>query len=282
MQELGIRPMSTWFDKRMMEMWHRIFNMDDNRIVKQVIFGPNANAVRHPGRRKATWLDKVRGVFQEWEIVEAAAQHLSYYQFKKLLTKQLPKVVEKRLAAEEASSSVLRTYNMYFKEDELQFKKPQPFLCGGPCTRGKELIIQLRTQALPLASLTGKFGRARRDNPDDPNHVVCPICSSGTESIAHFLLECDAYDTLRQELFDNLINTVPDKWAHLNTLPSDERAFRMLSDESWGGGHMDIVGSLIAPFVYKCWQHRINALHPPASDPQSAARRVVDGSDAMA
>ena len=152
----------------------------------------------------------------------------------------------------------------------------------GACTRGKELIIQLRTQALPLASLTGKIGRARRDNPDDPEHFVCPICSSGTESIAHFLLECDGYTALRQELFDNLTNTVPEKWAHLNTLPSDERAFRMLSDESWGGDHTNIVGDLIAPFVYKCWQHRIGVLYPPVPDPESAERRVVDGSNAMA
>ena len=277
-QELGIRPMSTWFDKRMLEFWHRIYSMDDSRIVKQVIFGTELeNVRRRPGRRKETWLDKVRKVMDVWEIDEARAQQLDYNQFKRLLTKQLPKVVEKRLRAEEVDSPVLRTYNTHFKADELQFKKPKKFLCGGPCSRGKELVIQLRTQALPLASLTGKFGRRRRDNPDDPAHFICPVCSGGTESISHFLLECEGYQALRQSLYDDLAVAAPREWEEMNGLSLDEKAFKMLADESWGEDS-NVVADLIAPFVYKCWQHRIDVVHAELP-PQGA---VVDGSNAMA
>ena len=35
--ELELRPMSLWCDKRLMEFWHRVRNMEDARIVKQVL-----------------------------------------------------------------------------------------------------------------------------------------------------------------------------------------------------------------------------------------------------
>ena len=138
-------------------------------------------------------------------------------------------------------------------------------------------MIQLRTQALPLASLTGKFGRRHRDNPADPAHFVCPVCSNGAESIPHFLLECQGYHGFRQALLEGLNDTAPEKWAQLNALTGEEKAFRMLSDESWGEDS-SIVSDMIAPFVYKCWQHRLSVLHA-ALPPQGA---VVDGSNAMA
>ena len=80
--------------------------------------------------------------------------------------------------------------------------------------------------------------------------ILCAQFVPVVHSPLHVFLECDGYTALRQELFTNLTNTVPEKWAHLNTLPSDERAFRMLSH--------------------------------PVPDPESAERRVVDGSNAMA
>jgi hypothetical protein len=278
MQELGIRPMSTWFDKRMLEMWHRICKMDDTRIVKQVMFGSvgsGAEAERRPGRRKATWMDKVHSVMQTWEIDEAAAENLTYHQFKNLLSKKLPHVVEKRLRAEEVDSPVLRNYRTYFGDDQLQFKKPQRFLCGGPCSRGKELVIQLRTQSLPLASLTGKFGRRRKDNPDDPAHFTCPVCSNASETVPHFMLECEGYHGFRQTLFTDLDNAAPEKWNQFKVLTVAEQAFCMLCDKSWGD-ESSIVADHIAPFVYNCWQHRISVLH--ALPPQGA---VTDGSNAM-
>ena len=143
--------------------------------------------------------------------------------------------------------------------------------------------MQLRTQPLPLASITGKFGRRRRDNPDDPTHFICPVCSNGAESISHFLLECEGYQSDRQCLFDELGHIAPEKWGDLNSLSVEDRACNMLSDIVWGDDGK-VVADLIAPFVYKCWQHRISIVHPPAhsnANLHSAERRVVDGSDAM-
>jgi hypothetical protein len=36
MQELGVHPMSVWVDMRLLEMWRRVINMEDSRLVKKV------------------------------------------------------------------------------------------------------------------------------------------------------------------------------------------------------------------------------------------------------
>jgi hypothetical protein len=51
------------------------------------------------------------------------------------------------------------------------------YLCwAGACDRGTELVLQLPTNSLPLAPLTGKFGRSRRDDPNGNLRSVCPVC----------------------------------------------------------------------------------------------------------
>ena len=90
-----------------------------------------------------------------WDIDKQGVLGLNRHQFKQLLNKQVNKVLEKRQDSEEAESAAVAAYNTW--NGPWTLKKPKAYLCGGPCDKGKELILQLRTQSLPLASLTGKF-----------------------------------------------------------------------------------------------------------------------------
>ena len=77
LQELGLRPMSAWFDKRMLEMWHRIVNMPNTRLIKQVVMTPiSTNGVR--GKVAETWLVRCGKVLREWGIDVQDAKNLSY------------------------------------------------------------------------------------------------------------------------------------------------------------------------------------------------------------
>ena len=100
---------------------------------------------------------------------------MTYTEFKKKLEKQTSVVQQAPYDKEKASSLVVRTYASRFG-GSIRLKKPASYLCGSKCDRGRELILQLRTQSLPLASLTGKFGRRSRDNPADGAHFRCPVC----------------------------------------------------------------------------------------------------------
>ena len=180
----------------------------------------------------------------------------------------------KRLESEEAESVSVAAYTTW--NGPWTLKKPKAYLCDGPCDKGKELILQLRTQSLPLASLTGKFGRRRRDNPDDPSHFVCPVCTAARESQGHFLLECEVYRELREDMFEKLESLVPAEMASFraSNRSLDAKACMLLDDSFWGGDSQ-AVAKVVSPFVYNCWRERIDVLYG-----DSAARREADGSNA--
>ena len=274
LQEVGMRPMSMWLDKRLLEMWHRVCNMDEDRVVKQVLFGSFGQPTRRCGRRPSTWLDLVDKTLSSWDIDKQGVLGLNRHQFKQLLNKQVYKVLEKRQDSEEAESAAVAAYNTW--NGPWTLKKPKAYLCGGPCDKGKELILQLRTQSLPLASLTGKFGRRRRDNPDDPSHFICPVCTAAHESQGHFLLECQAYQEFREDMFEKLESLVP---AELVSFRASNRSLDakacMLLDDSFWGVDSQAVANVVSPFVYNCWMTRIDVVYG-----DSAARRVADGSNA--
>lgn len=250
--EMGMRPMSMWFDKRVLEMWSRLKQMPDARIVKQVVLGPGAGALPSGGRtgnRQRTWLDHAAEVLHDWGVDVTKASRMSYPQFKRFLNKQSPGVWERRLEAERRGRPGLDAYLSRLAAGQVQLKAPRPYLRGGgACNRGKELILQIRTGSLPLASLTGKFGRKRRDSPNAPAHFCCPVCSGAEETTAHFLLECPTYASERAVLWRRLEEEMePERWQTLQGMASQDQAFALVADEALGPG---FVADIIAPYVY--------------------------------
>lgn len=267
--------MSIWFDKRLLEMWFRLKKMPDTRIAKQVVFGPGPGALPNAGRtgsRRRTWSHHVAEVMQEWGVNEAQAAGLSYYKFKRLLSKQALRVWERRLEAERAQRPTLDAYLSRLGAGQVQLKAPQPYLRGGEgCNRGKELVFQIRTGSLLLASLTGKFGRQRRDCPDDPSHFCCPACSGAEETLAHFMLDCPAYGAERAAFWQELEDSMDSgRWQTLQGMSGSEQAFALVNDGVLGPG---MVAGVVSPFVYACWEAR-NAIR--------SLERGADGSDARA
>ena len=278
--ELGLRPMSLWCDKRLLEFWHRVRNMEDSRIVKQVVLGASGvqqQARARGGARQRTWLDHVAEALHEWGIDMERAASMNYSRFKHLLHKTLPRVWERRLAAERATKPTLDAYMSRFAAGRVSFECAMPYLRGaGACNRGLELVLQLRTGSLPLACLTGKFGRSRRDDPSDTSHNCCPVCSSGEESACHFLLECPKYDLLRREMWRRLEAAMaPGRWNALRQMPNSIMAVKLLDCDYVGGS---TVADVVAPFVYACWQLRWKV----RNEESRSDERGADGSDAMA
>ena len=138
-----MRPMSIWFDKRMLVLWHRVANMSVERLVKQVVIGagPVVGRAGRQGARQTTWLDRVKEALDEWGIEAQQAVALRKGQFKQLLHERLHQVVRDRLEAEASSSAVLREYMGRRGCGEVQFKQPKAYLDRGACNRGKELIL---------------------------------------------------------------------------------------------------------------------------------------------
>ncbi len=112
-------------------------------------------------------------------------------------------------------------------------------------------------------------------------HFLCPMCTSAPESIPHFLLECPRYAPARRELMQELRARAAPAFGAWNAVHDvEKKAFSLLDDATWGEGST-LVGSVVAPFVYKIWQNRLSTLRETA-DEGATPRREADGSDAMA
>ena len=66
-----------------------------------------------------------------------------------------------------------------------------------------------------------------------------------------------------------------ERWQELQQMSSDAKAAALLNNDFLGGSH---VASVVAPFVYACWQLRWKV----RNEEVRSHERGADGSDAMA
>jgi hypothetical protein len=104
------------------------------------------------------------------------AEQLDYSRFKRLRCKSLPCVLKCQLVKERFPKPALDAYMSRFGDGPVAFDHAKAYLTGArACNRGKELVLQLRTGSLPLASHTGKFSHSRRNKPSDSSQYCCPV-----------------------------------------------------------------------------------------------------------
>lgn len=183
------------------------------------------------------------------------------------------------------SKSTLAAYMQNYNDD-INYFRPQPYLCAGPLNKGMELILQMRAGVLPLSTLTAKFGRqsasrhnARRD--------CCQSCALGpefeelneAESPEHFLFGCPAYQVLRQELWDQLNSNsgVAAKVQVLMAKTDEEEKLHSMLDENFWGADVDEESGLVygpfkhafcclAKYISDAWKLRNSLAHPVQVD----------------
>jgi hypothetical protein len=227
------------------------------------------------GGRKKLWLDLVKATMQAWEIDPAEAEGMTYAAFKAGVKKQLLGTQAAALAKEERDSSVLKHYKQEYGGNVLQFSRVQTYLSGGPCGKGKELVLQLRAGSLPIAGLTGKFGRSRRDDANDPAAFRCPACNTAKETQGHFILECPKYREERSEMMRRLKESVTAAaWTSFEAMAVEEKACAVVDfDRRY---ECAAVSHIVAPFMTRCWEIRKDCIAASSS----ALGRVVYGTDA--
>ena len=64
---------------------------------------------------------------------------------------------------------------MQHYNDDINYFKPQPYLCTGPLSKGMELIMQLRAGILPLNAMTAKFGRQSASRQSARARAASPV-----------------------------------------------------------------------------------------------------------
>ena len=176
------------------------------------------------------------------------------------------------------NKSTLATYMQHYNDD-INYFKPQPYLCTGPLSKGMELIMQLRAGILPLNAMTAKFGRQSASR-QSARRECCKSCDLGpelggeVESPEHFLFDCPVYQAQRQKLWEKLTSDpdVAAKCQILDGKSDEEKLHSMLNEEFWGVDVDEESGLVYGPFkhAFKCiakyvaaaWKIRNAYAHP--------------------
>jgi hypothetical protein len=252
-QELGLEPMHVACDIATLTYWHRLQTLSTDRLI---------NIVTNAWQGKANpWQQNIKKLITLYKIDKPLAITLSKDKFKKYLSKLKTDYVHQLWQAREnRGSSVLTRYRTtYSNPTTLKIEKAQPYflhLSHQGRGRAAELCMQLRMESLPLKSRVTRKHRTETDSQLTTRRL-CPCCSHTTETTTHFLLHCNSYNVMREQLMHELQKC--SQWAHFMNLSDDVQATQLLKPEYWN--NMDTFQA-IATFIIEAWKVRSLQLHP--------------------
>ena len=191
--EMGWIPSKYKRQIKMFMLWNRICRMPDSRICKVALLNDIAMC-------KSNWCNAFRSICEQLDVV-SSFNELSIIDITSIKNK-LWEIAEKDWKERVKSKPKLRTY-VLFKESFVTEQYVQR-----PLNRYRRSILaQFRCGILPLNLEMGRFRGLQE------NERICEMCSNNMiESEMHFLLECDAYIDIRNNMLqqindrDNLSN----------------------------------------------------------------------------
>jgi Reverse transcriptase (RNA-dependent DNA polymerase) len=251
-QELGIIPMHVACDAQSLTFWHRVANLPDCRLVKQIL---NSWDIKHN-----TWKQRVQQLLAQYDIAPETTA-LSKTAFKNLLDQQIATYVQQLWSK--------RTNNAA-NQNEATAGSMQPYFRDLTYTgRGyaAQLIMQLRLECLPLNAATWRSKRQRAETAvQATNRQQCPCCRSCAETTTHFLMECTNHASDRQIMWQHMQQIAPQKFDELQAMDTPQRAQQIMSPQFWAEGlaegtnvGRDVFGC-IASYVTASWKRRQPAL----------------------
>ena len=182
------------------KLWHRLSNMDDNRLTKKIFNWSYALA----NKGKATWCFHVNKLLSHINLDHlnpTNVSSLSPREFQAIIISKLTVVANQKWKARIWNP---RAYSLDSGGRLLNYRivkllpAPEYYLSNIHSKGHRWIIAALRGGCLPLHVETGRYRL-----PKTPYHRrTCKLCSSGeVESEFHFVMTCKALDEQRSTLF---------------------------------------------------------------------------------
>ena len=189
-------------------LWHRLANMDANRLTHKVFLWD----LHMTDRYRNTWCGDVRTIFQDCDMI-------NFFNIELSKTTSLKNIVEKvRLKLKYIrehqwnesvlQSAKLRTYRT-FKSAIFKERYVDRFLS----IQQRSALARVRCGSFPLAIELGRYRR-----PAIPlEQRICRVCNNGLiENETHFLVQCSKYTDIRNNLLGPVdINDASDEFIRL-------------------------------------------------------------------
>jgi hypothetical protein len=224
-----------------------------------------------------TWQKKANKLLASYKIDPVAAVAMKYDAFKKLFHKQMVAAQATILQQATIKSTVVRNYVSHFGSN-VQYAGPQGYLQSGSCGKGRELIMQLRVQSLPLKALTGKFDKSRSRGGTE---FCCPTCHGSAETAYHFMIDCPTYALLRKELFDTIEQINSTKFVEFTSLTSEDKSWALINNHFWKSDDDKSGVKIIlavAVYTFEAWKLR-NTNIAATNAMQNHQQEIVEDED---
>jgi hypothetical protein len=260
-RELGLVPLHLTISKHLLTFWHRVQCMPDTWLTKVVANAwPDAFC---PWRRGVTKLlaklniDPAQAIAKNEEGFKKMLKHKTAHQCLEIWEKSRGAHVLDRYEA---------AYGPAAKQD---VGVTQPFVCelsNGMVKLGPvaELCVKLRTECLPLRGLGGSQPRSGESMIHFQQRRLCPCCSQGPETIAHFLFDCSKYQQHRTDLWTDLASTHDAKVQQLRNMQDEnDKWHKMLDPCFWdtpASSSNFVAFKKVACFVMGIWKIRAATL----------------------
>jgi hypothetical protein len=212
--ELGMWTLKTRREFLMLKYWIKLSIIDDTRLVRQIYKISKEEFAR---RRKSNWCSKIYKLTQKYQLHHIwrneelirhpaeldAAEHtvpkLKQFWTKMLLT-QVQKIEELNWRNSMLKKPKLRTYVTFKTKLRLE-----PYLVTQTAKRGRFWLTRIRTGTSPLRIETGRWKRP----VEKLEERICLQCESGDiEDEKHFILHCQKFKDLREEMFGKISTTL--------------------------------------------------------------------------
>jgi hypothetical protein len=245
--EMGWWTLEARRDQLRLGFWRRLVLMDDSRLTKQMY--------KQCKKREGAWakitqatLEKL-GLGHRWETEDVPESKLEW---KKVCKEALQLREERKWQEELEASPKLDTYRIFKKKLEME-----------PYLQQTELNLRARLMRWGLARIrTGsnelQVDKGRQIRPHVPrDERVCLVCNNGTvEDEAHFLLQCEAYASLRDTLQASIAK-IPGRFTDVKLSSANKvEALKTLL----GGNATGLMSGHVGTFIVDAMKIRRTAL----------------------
>jgi hypothetical protein len=215
--DLGWWKLSTRRYYLMMKYWVGLIFMKNIRITKRVY---RQSRKLYLTRNKNNWVKVIHKLVQKYNLIELwnneenieMKREKDQRYWMKVIFENIQKVEEEEWKREVSIKSKLRLYKTF--KQKLEFEK---YLLVNKYKKGRNYFIALRTGSNKLRIETGRWKKQAE------YERVCTICMTGQiENEKHFMLDCVAYENLREILFNNIRRDTEGKWQLETYTPIDQ------------------------------------------------------------
>ena len=219
--ELGWEPINAFLDRQRVSYFARFAKLPHTRwckIVLSHLFGQSVTEWPYMGH--------IRSLFEESGLDHFFEGNVNINTFNKFFGQNV-KFKQMELIA---SKSSLKSYLFFHK-----VSGPQKYLNNIDDFEASRLKLLARTDCLPLNSVLKRMSMINSD--------ICDLCSSDVDDVSHFLVDCPALQSIRNEYFSEISIVFSD----FIELPSIDKVNLLIGDYGYFindecGNYFDIKG----------------------------------------